>query len=169
MTADLLKKEQEQKETISSAKNAIRHILGMNDIMLNHKKRLLSEMIWKITQADGLTAEKRTNFAKRITYISESVKDRREAGNDSIKDFIHEHVYMREGLIKKLLDNPKDTEKILENAIGCIVTKEEHSDLPHRIEEYDGWERYKKAHIRVWSIKTQSWVIDRKDFIGANS
>jgi hypothetical protein len=111
-------------------------------------------MIWVITEADGLTAEKRTGYKKKITYISEGVKKRRDKGDQSIKGLIHEHVYIRKGIVLKLLNGKgRNIEKILKNAIGCVVTNKEHKKL-HEIIGCDGWERYKKANIKVYNSKT---------------
>ncbi len=165
MIKTLAEKIQEQKETISSATNAIRYILSMKKVTDHHKTRLLSQMIWDITEADGLTAEKRTNYKYKLTFISEGVKERRENKNESIKDLRLEHVFMKSRIIQKLLANPKNIKEISKAAaIGCIVTKEEHYKLPHNIKDCDGWKRYKKGGVRVWDTKKNKWKIDFKDF-----
>jgi hypothetical protein len=165
MTENLLKREDTYKAEISSATNAIRHILNMHDVLLSHKKRMISEMIWKITEGDGLNpAEKITGllYKKNITYISESVKKRRDVGNYDISDLRHEHVYMRKGLVDRLLSNPMGISNVLKNTIGCVVTEKEHDSLPHK--GLDGWDRYKKAKIRIWNTRTKTWELDYKDF-----
>ena len=172
MTNDRLKKEQKNKAVIDSVTTAIRHILDIpddgNKIIIHHKKLLLSQMIWMFTEADGLMTEgKRTNYKYKLTYISEDTKKKRDRlGEDSkkyIKDLRHEHVYTQSGLIKKLLAKPKDVDEILENAIGCVVTKDEHKKL-HVDKEVDGWDRYIKAKIRVWDNRKKAWKLDHKNF-----
>jgi hypothetical protein len=163
MSNDIPKKENEKAEVISSATHAIQHILDMgDDVKEIHKIKLLAQMLWIMTEADGLTTEQRTNYKYKITYISEAVKKRHDSGDKSIKGLRHEHVYTKAGLIHELLASPKDIDLILKKAIACIVTDEEHLLLPHK--GYVGWERYKKAKIRVWDTKANSWKIDYRDF-----
>jgi hypothetical protein len=154
-------KKEEQERVISSAISVIKYILKIKKgVLLEHKKRILTSMIWVITEADGLTAEKRTGYKKKITYISESVKKRRDSGDESIKGLIHEHVYKRKNIVQELLNEQTNIELILKKAIGCIVTSEEHHKL-HKIKdnECDGWERYKKAGIKVFDTKNNKWFI----------
>jgi hypothetical protein len=174
MTKDLLKREEDYKAEISSAKNAIRHILNTPEpFRLIHKKRLIGEMIWRITEGDGLLSEeKRTGYKKHLTYISESVKKRRDVGNYDISDLIHEHVFKKSRLVDKLIANPVGIDEILKNAIACVVTKEEHKIL-HKLDktdkEIDGWERYIKARIGVWNERNKEWKIDYKDFVQSDN
>lgn len=172
MTKDRLKKGREKKAVIDSVTTAIRHILNMpddgNKIIVHHKKLLLGQMIWMFTEADGLTTEgKRTNYKYKLTYISEGTKKRRDKSGEDSKNYIkglrHEHVHMKNELIKKLLAKPKNVDAILKKAIGCVVTKKEHDSLTHK--DCDGWKRYKKAKIRVWNTRTNKWKIDTKDYI----
>ena len=165
MTNNELNNEEKMQKEISSAKNAIHHILNMHDILLSHKKRMLSEMIWKITEGDGLNpAEKITGllYKKNITYISESIKNMRNVRNYDISDQRHEHVFTRKEIVDRLINHPKDIDKILKDAIGCVVTKNEHDSLPHK--GVDGWDRYKKTKIRVWDTRKNIWKIDHKNF-----
>ena len=68
MKSNIVNKEEQKESVILSAKNVIRIVLNMSDsIALNHKKKLLSEMLWVITEADGLVAKKRTNYKYKIT------------------------------------------------------------------------------------------------------
>lgn len=157
----ILNKKEEQKKVISSAINVIKYILkSKKGIILEHKKRILTSMIWVITEADGLTAEKRTGYKKKITYISEGVKLKRDKGDESIKGLIHEHVYKRKNLVQELINNPQNINLIVKKAIGCVVTGEEHKKL-HKIKDCDcdGWERYKKSDIKVFNTRDNKWFI----------
>jgi hypothetical protein len=49
---------------------------------------------------------------------------------------------------------PEDIEEILKNAVGCTVTKEEHT-LLERFKHLDGWERYRQAGIIVIDMETE--------------
>lgn len=152
------KREKERESEIMSAKRIIKFVLkikGDKVIKQSHIRRILSEMIFKITEADGLVAAKRTNYKKNITYISLGVKKRRDIGNNSIEGLIHDHVYMRKGLVNELLNNQKKVDEIVKKAVSCIVTKEEHDKLTHNLKLCDGWERYKKAKIKVFNTRTR--------------
>lgn len=63
----------------------------------------------------------------------------------------------RKYLVNELLNNPKDYKKILNQAVACIVTKDEHKILTaySRDNNVQGWERYKKANIKVFDLLNQ--------------
>jgi len=155
MKSNIVNKEEQRESVILSAKNVIRIVLNMSDsIALNHKKKLLSEMLWVITEADGLVAKKRTNYKYKITYISSGTLDKiKTIGEDSpgyIKGLRHEHVFTRSSIINDLLRTPSRMKEILDNAIGCIVTLEEDRKLSDKGKGCNGWERYKSAGVKVY-------------------
>ena len=52
-------------------------------------------------------------------------------------------------MIEALLQaTPEGIDDILENAVGCTVTKDEHDRLD-QFKNLDGWERYSRAGIVV--------------------
>jgi hypothetical protein len=162
MTSDIIKKEKDRQNTIFSCTNAIKHILEMKkDVSEQHIKFLLRQMLFLLTEADGLTATKRTNSKYKITYISEGVKKKREKINEDSKEYTkdlrHEHVYTRKNIVEELLNSPQKINLILKKAVGCIVTKEEDKRLSKVDSSIDGWERYKKAKIKVYNTKTAKW------------
>lgn len=56
-------------------------------------------------------------------------------------------------MVRKLLDcHPGQVDEILDLAVGCTVTRAEHLEL-NKCDEFDGWERYRKAGIRVVDVK----------------
>lgn len=136
-------------EIISSAINAIHQILSMENVMDKHKKELLSSMIWKITESKGKYSTE---------YISKEVFEIRASGSKSNAGLNHEHVFTRKELILKLLGNPKKVKSILKNAIGCTVTINEHRKLS-AVKNLDGWERYKKAGVEVYSTTSRKWIL----------
>ncbi len=157
MTKTFEQKQKEQKAVIASTTNAIKHILEMrDDVQEINIKQLISLMLWKFTEADGLTAKKRTNYKYKLTYISEDTLNKlNKIGEDNkeyIKGLVHEHVYTRDSLIKDLLLRPKDLNSILKNAVGCIVTKEEDVRLREvdKTKICNGWLRYHKANIKIY-------------------
>lgn len=126
-------------KTIQSAKNAIIKILEMGeDVLLEHRRALLSRMIWKITEAHG-------KYTTR--YCSASA--RKDEGK-----LEHEHVIPRKVLIDQLLTNPSDAEQILQPVIACTVTVEEHICLSKVPADVGGWDRYTRAKIQVIDRQT---------------
>ena len=123
---------------ISSAITAIEAILPLA-LYPAHKKELLSICIWKITEADG---------KKKLRYWSKGAID-----NES-SELQHEHVHERKELISRLLSG-EAVELVVADAVACMVTKKEHSQL--RASKSLGWLRYKESGIRVYDAKEQQW------------
>lgn len=122
-----------------SAATAINAITTL-DILEIHKRELLSVCIWKITEAEGKW----------------NVRFRSEKALTNPADLRHEHVYERKHLIDRLLAG-ESVETVIEDAIACIVTKEEHRALSRIISS--GWDRYRGAGIRVFDLQESCWVI----------
>jgi hypothetical protein len=138
----------QQKEIVFSALNAIDQILLMKNVIERHKKELLSDMIYKITESNG----------KHSTgYVSAGVYKVKLAGSKSNIGLEHDHVFTRKGIIQQLFKNPKRSQEILKKAIACTVTKGEHKKLS-RIKNIEGWQRYKKAGLRVYCTISSSWL-----------
>ena len=156
----MTKNKPKKEELILSTTTAIRHILNMpREVMEKHYRGLLNLMIWYRTEAGG-----------KYNQIYESVGVKKMRDNDKYdKKLVQlEHVFTRKGLVDRLLKNPKNTEPILEDAIGCNITRDEHRLLHKRLKtdkDVDGWKRYRKAHIKVWNTETCKWKIDASNFI----
>lgn len=131
-------------EVVQSAKNAIAKILEMGeDVRLEHRKSLLSRMIWKITEAHG-------KYTTR--YCSIAARNKQEG-------LRHEHVIPRKVLIDRLMKAPSDVENILQDAIACTVTAEEHDSLSTVSEDVCDWDRYKRAKIPVFDrLKDERFI-----------
>ena len=122
-------------EIILSATTAIASILQMSQKVLpGHKRSLISRMIWKITETHG---KYNTQFCS-------------EGALQDADDLRHDHVTTRKNLIDRLMKTPFDFESILKDAIGCTVTTDEHENLSDLADEIIGWDRYKKAGVRVF-------------------
>ncbi len=122
---------------INSAYTAIQAILFL-DLYPVHKRELLDVCIWKITEADG-------KFNTRFRSI----------GTLDEKSLRHEHVVERKSIIDRLLLEPDNYYEILNDAIACIVSKDEHDKLTaisKKNRNLSGWERYKAADIRVFDL-----------------
>lgn len=130
---------------INSAKMAAESIVRL-DLYPAHKKELLSICIWKITEADG-------NLNTR--YRSEQAIQRQMDGEAPRgRGLRHEHVFQQRYLIQRMIENNENPRDVLDDAIGCVVTEEEHNQLLHG-QELDGWERYRQAGITVIDLETR--------------
>lgn len=139
-----IRKKYSEKETalsiIESAASAVRQILAMEDVIEKHKREMLSDMIWKISEANG-----RWN----TRYFSEGVL------KDDDAKLQHEHVVTRKQIIDQLLENPEKYKTILKQVTACVVTTDEHQRLNN---SESGWERYKQSGIRVWDRLEEKWL-----------
>jgi len=142
-------KHRDHAERIRSAYLAIKAILDL-DLYKQHKRDLLDICIWKITEVDG---KDKTRY-RSLEALNEK----------NSRNLQHEHVFEKSFLIDMLLDNKDDYEHILEKAVACMVTKEEHERLTRISREYkgkidlQGWARYKMAKIRVYDL------LEKKEF-----
>jgi len=127
-------------QQIEDSKTIIKTILNLQ-IHPDMQEKVIDIMIWNITGAYG---------KYQLPYISLSAKN-----NPDVK-IIHEHVYKRKTMVKKILDAKIDLEIILDQAFGCNVTEEEHKKLNKIDKEnplIDGWQRYELADIKVFDIR----------------
>ena len=130
-------------DRIKSAVTAIKTLLDL-ELYPSHKKELISVCIWKITEADG---KLRTRYRSLGSL---------KAGSGT--KLQHDHVFERKSLIQRLLNQREEVQTVLNDAIGCVVTKEEHDHLTRVSREspdLEGWDRYKVAGIQVFDLEMQ--------------
>lgn len=115
------------------------------EVLPEHVRELIDCLLWKITEADGKANTRyKTRGALECT-------DKRLLR--------HEHVFQKAKMIDALLKaEPGAVDRILQDAIGCIVTADEHDRLKMFDGEY-GWERYRKAGLEVQDMVTHKRVI----------
>lgn len=109
-----------------------------------HRKRLLDRCLWQLTEAEG-------KHKYDLRYVSIGAKSILESGVKA--GLRHEHVWRRADMVRRLLDHSDKVEQILADACGCVVTIAEHKRLDtvdRAHPEIDGWERYRRARIRVY-------------------
>ncbi len=129
---------------LTSAEEVIKCVVCNTKVSDRHKGEVISLMIWMITERHGKW---------NTRYRSEKAKGMRS------KDcgIRHDHVYRRKDLIDCILKDHKNISAILESAIACVVTKEEHERL-NQIDKkkpyLKGWDRYKEANITVYDMQT---------------
>ncbi len=133
---------------LRSAEEVIKCIICNEKVLDKHKKGVISLMIWMVTERYG---------KYNTRYRSEKTKEM-ICWNRGMR---HEHINGRKGLICDMLKNPKKISVILENAIACVVTKEEHEIL-NKIDKnkpnLKGWERYKEAKIKVYDMQMNKFL-----------
>jgi hypothetical protein len=129
-------------EVIRSAKNLAKLILMSDDLIPEHKTKILSDILWFLSEADGKYS---TRFRSKI------VVDLANADPKSHERIQHEHVYPRKTVSHELLDNLNfyrtnhdALELFLDETVGCIVTEEEHKSLR---KDKVGWSRYENVPV----------------------
>jgi len=119
-------------EIIESATRVIEGCLTL-DILERHKRDIISGLLWKITEARG-------KYTTRY---------RSRGSNESGVKVQHEHVFTRKDLTDRILAAPERTREILHDAIGCVVTVDEHRKLSIVDQSLRGWKRYEAAGVEV--------------------
>jgi hypothetical protein len=122
-------------------KEALRIIevaLSINDVGDNMKSKVIDLMIWNYAGAiKGAYGKYRGKYCSIKSMENEDA------------ELIHEHVFERKQIIKKILQEGKITEKIKNIMVTCVVTKEEDNELKSLAKNKLGWDRYKAANIKV--------------------
>jgi len=108
------------------------------DILDTHKRDVINGMLWKITEARGkYTTRFRSTGACNIT------------GTEKLQ---HEHVFPRKVLIAAIMTEPERARELLQSAVACVVTAEEHrrlTEATRKAPQLRGWERYAAAGITI--------------------
>lgn len=144
-------------------------IRSVRDLKRVNGRKLLSEPLWKISEANTL-ADRKHN----VRFFSEGAhKLATSTGvipTSSKTDGVeHEHVIPREHLERLLFacsTQPAEVGRIARFSIGCIVTLVEHRSLGKKAwgnddPTADPWRRYRDARggsVRVWDRKRADWV-----------
>jgi hypothetical protein len=143
-------------EIVESATVAIESCVHL-PILERHKRDIISGLLWKITEANGkYTTRYRSNAA-----MQEGAK------------LQHDHVFTRKDLTTRIIAEPERAREILQDAIACVVTVDEHKRLSRLGDSIRGWDRYTAAGIEVVDTASGSvtspapvrypfWLIDGK-------
>jgi hypothetical protein len=108
------------------------------EIMHAHIRRTLDRCIWEYTKADG---KYKTRWRSRGAL---GVSDRSR--------LTHEHVVPRKILVDRMMAKPERVADIMEQALGCVVTREDHkrlTDATRANPSLEGWDRYDAAGVEV--------------------
>jgi hypothetical protein len=132
----------DSKARLQSAIELIKLLSQPNShVLAEHRQEFLSIALWKITEAES-TNKHRTRLCSRAVFATPECECR------------HDHVFQRAVMVRDLLSGgPADVERILEKAVACTITKDEHR-LLNTYAPLDGWERYRAAGIVVIDSKT---------------
>ncbi|MCH7568755.1 MAG: hypothetical protein IIA87_05015 [Nanoarchaeota archaeon] len=118
-----------KKYTLSELYEVIEKICLLK-INMDIKKRLLNELIWKISEING-----KYNGVRYWTEKALEVKRKRKA-SEFPKYLTHEHVFSRKYIKEELVEAKDDMgiiKEILHKIQACVVEKKEHKeDLGHK-------------------------------------
>jgi hypothetical protein len=114
------------------------------ELVPEHRREALSIAIWKFTEADG---------KYNCRFRSEGA-----LGAADPKQLQHEHVVTRRSLIARLIADPDRAADIMGEALGCIVTRDEHKGLGAAAAAAEGWARYRLAGVRVFDGAENRWL-----------
>jgi hypothetical protein len=129
-------------DVINSAKELAVAVLHNPKLIPKHKRKILSEVQWLISEVDG-------KYSTR--YRSKLVVDLAASPSDSAEKIQHEHVVARKEITAQLLADPDNAARILDQVVACVVAKSEHDRLAG---SGSGWNRYKEAGIVVYDMST---------------
>lgn len=128
---------------MASALELARLASRADQLLLEHRKKLLSQAIWWYTECDG----KFTTRYRTAAVIGEEIVAVR-----------HEHVVQRKGQIARMLADPDSVDDVMRASLACIVSTAEHNRLSP-FDHLDGWERYAAAGLTVYDMADGS-VLD---------
>ena len=141
---------------IQSIRAIIDFLLLRDDLDKAVRQRFLDRCLWQWTIAHG-------NEKYDLRYASlDALPLVEQKPPEWRKSLRHDHVYTRADLLKSLLEKSSDLESILTQAVGCIVTVEEHQRLTRCDKTHDGWNRYIQAKIKVFDRQKKTRVKLRK-------
>lgn len=144
--------------------------MGRRDELVQHRgQKLLSEPLWKISEANLLPQPK-----YNLRFYSERAHDLARKQDRVLTPtkhcrVEHEHVVPRQRLENMLLEargQPSEIRRLALLSVGCVTIPDEHirlKDDPWGNEDpsTDPWRRYREAKdgpVRVWDRTVGDWV-----------
>ena len=107
------------------------------------KKKMLNHVLWLVVELTG-------NF--HCQYRSAGVL------KDTGVRIQRDHIYPRKQLVEELLGPEPNFADIVTRAQCCVVTHEEHQLLTKVPKEVLGWERYEKAGVKWYDMRTHVYA-----------
>ena len=119
-----------------------------------HEKAVLDWIVHEATWFVPL--QSKAPPARIFRYISEGIHEMGDLHR--LTDFRREHVKPRGRAEAEIhaAATEADVAKILKELKVCAVPKGDHGRLEHGA--VDGWDRYRKAGIRVWDCVEEHWL-----------
>ena len=114
---------------------------------------MLNQALWFATEADG-------KYSTRYRSVGARELD----ASDWWRHLRHEHVLTRKELVAAMLAAPDQAGEILQSAIACTVTADEHRRLGAVGEDIRGWERYVAAGVDVFDEQAGAFFIKNGQF-----
>ena len=110
------------------------------EILPEHRREFLKTALWKLTEAESVEKHG-TRYCSEAAFSNPNQRLR------------HDHVHQRALMADKLLNGSQsDIAAILEPAVGCTITEEEHR-LLDKHDHLDGWARYHAAGIKYREVE----------------
>ena len=131
------KRHSRAEERRRSAVALVKMLLRERDVLAReHLIEALNLALWKLTEAEA------GKYQTRFRSVEPSATNR--------KVLRHDHVFQRKRMVDDLLEavSPEAVDDILKKAVGCTITKDEHTRL-NQFKDLDGWVRYQRAGITV--------------------
>ena len=129
-------------EIIASAKKLARLILQNEELHLRHRKAMIKNILWWISEAHGKYSTRYRSKAVVALALSEP---------NSAEKVQHEHVFPRARIADQmlrekdeLLGDSERLDRLLSSTVGCVVLASEHRQLDNHAE---GWQRYTKVPV----------------------
>jgi len=122
----------------------IRQVIGIVlDLPLDdeYKAKILRDLIWKYTEADG-----KHNVRHRSAGAASAEFESQKELKSKLR---HDHVFPIDHLLKGLMRcSPAQRSDVLEEAVSCLVTMDEHLELSRWDKTHPGWAKYEKAKVQ---------------------
>ncbi len=135
----------DSERALTKRQDAIKVIKALLELDIDEamKKKFLSNCLWQVTQAEG---KGKYELRYKTKAALKAIKEGRR------NELRHEHVYPRKQMVQRLIDSPEKVDEIVKEAVGCVVTQDEHAILSQIDRDFsglEGCERYQEAGITV--------------------
>lgn len=124
-------------QRMASARELVQILVDADDLYPAHRREFIRLALWAVTEAEG--GKWNTRFRSRASLEPKA-------------SLQHDHVYERAKMTDALIADPHRLHEILDMAIGCVVTKEEHTRLTEVSRKNPGlvgWARYSVTGVEI--------------------
>lgn len=117
-------------------------LVGGSNINRELKRILFDTLLWKFTEIKG-------KYNDSLPWSEKALEKRKTLKKKEYpKYFQHEHTTSKKNLKNRLVEakNPEELREIMKDAKTCIITKEEHKKIDHKIQ---GKGKYDESDIMI--------------------